>query len=451
LKNSDPNVRSGAIGALIRMRDQASAPAIVDVIRQDKETAPRLTALAGLPTMNGSAVSAMYVDAVIGVLSDPSSEVRKEAVMALGQVGDRRALPEILRVSKTERDRTVRQAILYTIGKLATDADAPAVEAVLLDSLDSAPAESAVREAAVYGLGKVRNPRAERRLIAALNDADPNVQRAAAEALGDLGSARAIDPLINLLGTPDKPDKNDKYDKKLGKIGNERALRPLLLAVKDENPYVRAAAEAAVKRIGSQSGETDSLSELMRDPSPAVRAQVAGKLGVSKDPAALPLLIRLLGDPDYTVRRSAVAGLANFRDPASLEKIAAALDDDDLSTRQGAATVLGLAGNPQSVEALAAHARDSQGAVRAEIIRALGRIKDERSLPAIVSANQDPDPPVRLAVAEALASFSTPAARAALEALARDSVAAVRDAALASLKSLPPSPPAPPRIPRRSR
>ena len=66
----------------------------------------------------------------------------------------------------------------------------------------------------------------------------------AAEALGELGDARAVEPLIRVLGN------NPSAARALGEIGDERAVEPLITAL--ENEYVRDAAKEALKKLGHE-------------------------------------------------------------------------------------------------------------------------------------------------------------------------------------------------------
>ncbi|RMF83541.1 MAG: NACHT domain-containing protein, partial [Nitrospirae bacterium] len=91
---------------------------------------------------------------------------------------------------------------------------------------------SDVRRAA-EALGKLGDPRAVEPLLQALGDESRGVRRAAAEALGKLGDPRAVEPLLQALG--------DRYSdvrlaaaEALGKLGDPRAVEPLLQALRDE-------------------------------------------------------------------------------------------------------------------------------------------------------------------------------------------------------------------------
>jgi HEAT repeat protein len=82
-----------------------------------------------------------------------------------------------------------------------------------------------VREAAAWALRRIGDKRAVEPLIQALRDEDHDVRRAAAEALGTIGDPRAVEPLI-------------------------RALR-------DENWEVRKAAVEALDKLGWKPGQDE--------------------------------------------------------------------------------------------------------------------------------------------------------------------------------------------------
>ena len=64
-------------------------------------------------------------------------------------------------------------------------------------------------------------------LIAALEDGDILVRQYAAEALGEIGDARAVAPLIAALENDDYRKVRYEAAEALGKIGDERAVVPL--------------------------------------------------------------------------------------------------------------------------------------------------------------------------------------------------------------------------------
>ena len=81
---------------------------------------------------------------------------------------------------------------------------------------------------------------------------DKEVRRGAAEALGKLGDTRAVEPLIEALGDGSEYVRNSAAGA-LGKLGDTRAVEPLIEALEDEYGKIRrAAAEALIKYAKNQ-------------------------------------------------------------------------------------------------------------------------------------------------------------------------------------------------------
>jgi hypothetical protein len=100
-------------------------------------------------------------------------------------------------------------------------------------------------------------------LITALSHKNGNVRRLAASALGKIGDARAVEPLIALLEQEEKPQVRQYAIKALGRIGDERA-RPALeriLTDPQEKEYNLRAARRALSRLRKQppSHERDAI------------------------------------------------------------------------------------------------------------------------------------------------------------------------------------------------
>lgn len=77
---------------------------------------------------------------------------------------------------------------------------------------------------------------------------DYDVREDAADALGEIGDARAVEPLIAALGDPDD-DVREAAAEALGNIGDPRAADPLRAALNDPVGGVRTEAEKALGRL----------------------------------------------------------------------------------------------------------------------------------------------------------------------------------------------------------
>lgn len=106
-------------------------------------------------------------------------------------------------------------------------------------------------------------------LIEALNyQDDHNIRLAAASALGNVGNARAVDPLISALD--DEQGVNEMAALALGEIGDPRAVEPLTAKLNDENWELRSSAAKALGKIGDDRA-VDPLINLLRDKNEIVR------------------------------------------------------------------------------------------------------------------------------------------------------------------------------------
>jgi HEAT repeat protein len=106
-------------------------------------------------------------------------------------------------------------------------------------------------------------------LIEALDYGDDhNIRLAAASALGRIGDSRAVDPLIDALD--DQQGVNEVAALALGEIGDSRAVEPLINALGDENWEVRSSAAKALGKIGDDRA-VEQLINLLRDKNENVR------------------------------------------------------------------------------------------------------------------------------------------------------------------------------------
>src|SRR5258708_14027146 len=90
-------------------------------------------------------------DGLTSLLRDKDGRVRKRAALALGRIGDERALPTLSEALQSDRDIDVRQMCAFAIGEIESPAGVEALVAVLGDTGQP----GAVRARAVEALGKI--------------------------------------------------------------------------------------------------------------------------------------------------------------------------------------------------------------------------------------------------------------------------------------------------------
>ena len=105
------------------------------------------------------------------------------------------------------------------------------------------------------------------------------MRKAAAEALGQIGDTRAVEPLVAALKDPDDHWLRYYAAEALGQIGNTRAVELLVAALKDETTQVREAAAGALgKIVDTRTHVVEPLIAALKHPYANVRKAAAEAL-----------------------------------------------------------------------------------------------------------------------------------------------------------------------------
>jgi HEAT repeat protein len=256
-----------------------------------------------------------------------------------------------------------------------------------------------VRVHATRALGRLGDPRAVVPLITVLHDSTSLVQGSAISALGRLGDLGAVDPLIAILQHPDTSLRSSAAAV-LGALGDSRAVDPLIAALADPHERVRSSAASALGRLGEPA--LHPLITALADPHKDVRRGATVALGRLGDPRAVQPLITALADPHKHVRWDAADALGRLGDPRAVDPLIAALTDPDELVRSRVASALGQLADPRAVDPLINALADPHKHVRWSAADALGDLADPRALDPLIAALADPDEHVRSSAASAL-------------------------------------------------
>jgi HEAT repeat protein len=403
LDHDDSGIRITAVRALSDMRDEASLPDLLRMLRSDQNTDVRVVVLESL--VRFAPLGENEVVYIRDLLGDPSDQIRKHAVNTLSRLNDEESVFEIIRMLEDDENPSVRKECAYALGKMQERANQDRVIEALANAMKR-DEDHGVREASVFAMGQFGGEEADKILRKTIRDQDEDddVIKTAVEQLGNMKSAKAVDSLIRLLEHRN-PLVRHAAVRALGTIGDDKATRPLLYMLKDQEKYVRLEADKALKNIETSKkdiGEQEELIPGLSDPSPYVRAESAEKLAESGDPSVVPYLINLLADDELRVRERVTDLLTRYKDAGSVEHIATALDAENFLIRQGAARVFGISEDASYVNFLLKHTNDPSSVVRAEVVMALGNKADDRCLEAIIQAFHDDDEMVRVSAAAAL-------------------------------------------------
>ena len=203
----------------------------------------------------------------------------------------------------------------------------------------------------------------------------------------------------------------------LREIGDERAIEPLINALRDGYSDVRNAAFKALEEIEPEWHKTEVVGRqvpefinALRDKDSDVRSAAAWVLGKIRDKRSVAPLINALRDWDQRVRSAAFKALEEIEPEWHKTEVAKrqvpefinALRDRDSDVRSAAAWVLGKIGDERSVESLINALMDEYWHVREAACKALGKIKDQKAIKFLINTLRDGYSYVRNAAFKAL-------------------------------------------------
>jgi len=338
------------------------------------------------------------VEPLIVALADKNAEGRRRAAEALGRIGDDRAVEPLI-VALADMNGDVHISAAVALGRIGDDR---AVDSLIrnIEGVDGVPWKLGIREALV----KIGAPAVEP-LIVALADKDMNrkVRRRAAEALGRIGDDRAVEPLIVALADMNDEDRQWAANA-LGRIGDDRAVEPLIVALADKNED--SIAPMMVAWALGQIGDDRAVDSLIRNIEGRHRVWNEGirealvKIGA---PAVEPLIVAL-ADKNAEGRRRAAEALGRIGDDRAVEPLIVALADMNNKDRQWAAEALGNIGKPAVGQLLVA-LKDDNPDVRALAASTLEQIGDAKIVKSLVPLLRDSNSHVRNAALKALQEF----------------------------------------------
>ncbi len=421
---------------------------------EHRELSIRQAAAVGL----GDLGDARCVPLLVGLLDDPSMVMRKAAILGLGKIKDPRAVEPLLLFGLN--DPQMKFLAAEAVTAMGQDALQTLIE--LLEHKEL----GIVRDAVVL-LGRLKNPKARRALLAVIDSGPPLVQCHAIEALGQIADSKSVGPLVRLLEADAAnirvaaasalakmaSDKNivaplvkalsDSEEEVviqaahgLGESGDKRAAEPLSRMLRSCHEPIRVAAAQALGALGDQRAVPHLLA-LLEGASEETQIKVLTTLRAMKPPHISGPLLKHLNHQSAAVRRRVVDVLGPIGDAEVAERLEALLRMDPADeVRMAAARSLGEIADPASVDCLKAAVHNDEFNVRCQAIGALGRIGDEECLSTLLALLEDQVSEVRFHAAVALGELGDKNAVPALKEMLKDKNPMVARGASKSLEKL---------------
>ncbi len=233
------------------------------------------------------------IDTLIGYLEDGDFEIKKGAIILLGEFKDQRAI-EPLKAFLEDNDIIIRDYAKYSIQKLKASKSrrvddkvsqkrqgslsmSRATRIISKDAIEKDIEEKQKSQTKLYSVeSAIKVPKPQKKmyaktekiqeisinvvippplekpdteqLVSNLKDNNPKIRREAVDRLGDIGDKEAVEHLIPLLKD------NDEYVRQaaarsLGMLKDKKAVEPLIDTLKDRDEYVRAYSAWALGEI----------------------------------------------------------------------------------------------------------------------------------------------------------------------------------------------------------
>src|SRR6478735_4239171 len=233
---------------------------------------------------------------LLGHLDDGTPEVRRVVALALGDLGDARAVVPL--IGKIQDSRPpVREAVARALAQLADPRSSPALVLALHD------ADDGVRVAALAALARIGDSSTVASISGLLTNGSDTVVAAALDALSQLHTPDAAKVLIEQLAADRPRNVRNGSIQALSRSGPS-ALGPLRACLSTESEPERlggcALALGQTRDLASASAIQEALRRGALKPEPALLA--LSQLGA---PESLPTVLEYLADRDVLIRRSA--------------------------------------------------------------------------------------------------------------------------------------------------
>jgi len=335
--------------------------------------------------------------AVLSESEDPS--LRSRVVEALGKIGCREAIPDILTCLR-DTDEWIRRASVDALSSLGAEEHAEDLVRLLKDPVPE------TRKAVCRVVSELEGERGDAPVESLLTDPSPEVRAEAFRAVGRRKLSRC-EPKVREALADISEEVRREAAMALSVIGGDVSVEAILRAAKGGSDRLVEALTVAVRRC--HKGTFTDL--LARAPDPLSPEQVlilleAASAGTGEGRPGF--ILKYLGAPNPAQRRRAVFALRGI-DPVEAETLLdGPMRDPDESVREAAVTVAALSGRPSLFSRAKGLAVDPHAGVRFSVALALGISGDRKFRYSLAALGKDKDPAVRAGAAMALSLQNDP-------------------------------------------
>lgn len=380
--------------------------------------------LMALPVIGAESVTNSMEQLIQVLKSDAGQEQKAAACRDLGLVGNKDAIPVLVGLLGDEK---LAHMARYGLEQIPD----PAVDEALRAALDKT--KGLLLVGVINSIGSRRDVRAMEQLEVLLKDQDQQVARAAAAAIGRMGTldaGKVLEGMLDQLKGDDLVALCDAMlccaDRLIGQRKESKALGLFEKVSKADVPdrFKAVALRGVIRCSGQVNLLVDMLNssdQLMFSMGLKVAQELKGRkitsalifqlgrlpaekvvqlvqiLGKRKDKAAVPELIALVKKDDKAVRMAAVRALSEIGDSAAAPVLMELLKNTDPEIVQIASVGLASLPDPGVNDDVIKMLDCPDSAVRARMLDLVGQRRVKKAIPALVKAMDDKDEVIRFA------------------------------------------------------
>ncbi len=409
-----------------------------EALRSALEGAPT-TVLPGLLTSLGARRDGAAISAITPLLGHGDAAVVHHAKAALGRIATEasvQVLTEALAASPGDVD--LAEALLAAAQALVADGNKKAAVPVY-QALRKKENPDFIRVGAFKGLIAAAPGKAPPRVLKALQGKSPRYRNLAREAIAETRGKKATAAYVEALPTLPDPLKVEVISG-LSRRGDKAAREGVLEALSSESPAVQRAAIEALGNLG-MAKDVPVLAELMVSPDAETATVARNSLIRLRGPQVDGALVALLAPSDPETRAGLLNLLDVRVSDKAVPQARKYLDDEAEVVRLAALNVLLQQGKFSEFDAVLNVLKNAPGEAEQSLagrtLSAIAKHDSEESLPRLLSVLDESDERVQVTLVDGLGAIGGPEALAAITARLEEGAPAVKKKALDVLRAWP--------------
>ena len=441
----DVNVASAMIASIGKYRDPSALPYLLSMLRRE-DLWLRFHAIEALGEIGDRGA----LPSILPLYSEKS--LRKPVLEAVGKIGDIGTLGFLLKIIAEEEKLNV-PALRALIGiaqarkpRIVEESERSLIERKFRETFPPEKVEPLIQQLRattkrdakcflIRFLGWTRDARVIQSLLEHMQL--PDTAETAAQALIDFGPS-AIPYILEALQNADEEETVALLLRIINRIGSAESVPAVVPLLDHHNAMIRRLAietlgelmyPAAIEYLLAKLDDSDVASQLAAVN--AVTALVSAYPQIKSD--VLGKIKRLLQSPSVPMKLNSLSVFVNIQGEGYHNELLLASKNSDPAMRQKAISLMGKFSDEQFADQLVLSLTDESTAVRIGAIQAIVRLRPEKGLLPLINSLEDDDVWIRTAAAQALGEYKHPDA---FDSLLRHAVADVVPVRITAIEAL---------------